>query len=84
MYYNLAKLDFGDFKFFPFPLSRKIIHVPYWGLEHENWNKFQISFNVHILFLSLSFNIEQRLAFSLNHDDSWKYVALYTASLMCT
>lgn len=46
--------------------------------------EFQISFNVHILFLSSSFNIEQRLVFLLNHDHSWEYVALYTASLMYT
>lgn len=72
MYCNLVKLDFGDFKFFPFLLSHKVIHILYWRLEHEKLTKFQTSFNVHILFLSRSSYIEQRLAFSLNHDDSWE------------
>lgn len=84
MYCNLVKLDFGDFKFFPFLLSHKIIHVLYWRWEHENLTKFQTSFNVRILFLSWSSYIGQRLAFSLNHDDSWEYVGLYTAPLMYT
>lgn len=80
---NLVKMDFVDFKFFPFLLSHKIVHIPLL-VEHKDFNKFQVSFNVHILFLSPSSCVEQSLVILPNHDDSHEHIAFCPASPMCT
>lgn len=69
---------------FPSSFHIRLSTFLYWRIEHKDFNKFQVSFNVHILFLSPSSCVEQRLVILPNHDDSHEHVAFCPASPMCT
>lgn len=84
MYCNLVKMDLLTSNSFPSSFHVRLSAFPYWRLEHEDVNKFQVSFNGHILFLSPSSCVEQKLVILPNYDDSHEHVAFCTTSPMCT